>query len=116
MATERDDDEEEEDEGEDDDDDEHAEAADLIRAERKAARKAAKAEALRLAEKRTSKKVNLNQLRGISSGGGGGHYESQDGQGRKDMECFYCGQKGHRKIECPRRKGNSMKRRKEGDE
>ena len=54
---------------------------------------------MRLAEKRRSKEVKLNRLSSISGGGGGG------GKPKGDGECFTCGEKGHKKADCPQ-KGN----------
>ena len=81
------------------------EAIQRAKAERKVQRRAAKAEAARLAEKRKSKEVKLNKLSSISGGGGGG--------GNVKMECYNCGQKGHGKKDCPQR--GSKKRREDFD-
>ena len=69
-----------------------AEAAERAKAERKAKRKAVKAEANRLAEQRRGKKIKLNKLTSISGGGG-----SLSGS----MECYNCGSKGHKAKDCP---------------
>ncbi len=60
--------------------------------ERKARKKEKKAEAARQAERRRSKVVKLNKLSAISGGGGG--------SGSKNVECFRCGEMGHRRSEC----------------
>lgn len=80
------------------------EAAEKARAERKAKRKAAKAESLRLAAERRSKEVKLNTNGRISTGG-------RESQGSPDITCFQCGQKGHRKQNCPRSNGQRQKKR-----
>ncbi|KAL8922428.1 MAG: hypothetical protein Q9208_005150 [Pyrenodesmia sp. 3 TL-2023] len=74
--------------------------------DRKAKKKAAeKAEAACLVEHRRSKEVKLNRLSSISGGGGIG--------GVAGIECHFCGQKGHRKADCPR-KAKSKGRREVG--
>lgn len=77
------------------------EVLDRAKADRKAAKKARKAEAAGLAESRRSKEVKLNKLSSISGGGGGAG----------GTECHFCGQKGHKRADCPRRA--KQKRRKE---
>ncbi|KAL8722811.1 MAG: hypothetical protein Q9225_000760 [Loekoesia sp. 1 TL-2023] len=77
------------------------EALRRAKADRKARKKAQKAEAARLAESRRSKEVKLNKLSSISGGGGGG----------TGVECHFCGQKGHKKADCPRKA--KLKRREE---
>ncbi|KAI9827722.1 MAG: hypothetical protein M1832_004211 [Thelocarpon impressellum] len=71
-----------------------AAATERARADRRAQRKAAKAESTRLAEERRGKTVKLNKLTSIS--GGGGTTSSS-----RAMECYNCGVKGHRASECP---------------
>lgn len=91
--------------------DEDDPAAQLIRAERKAAaakvrerlrteRKEKRAELDRLAEGRRKKEVKLNKLTSISGGRGLG---SRPGNSTptKDMQCFRCGKMGHMKAQCP---------------
>ncbi|KAI9880056.1 MAG: hypothetical protein M1830_005788 [Pleopsidium flavum] len=68
------------------------EATQRAKAERKAQRRAAKFEAAQLATRRKSKEVKLNKLGSISGGGGGMN---------ASRECFRCGNKGHKKDECP---------------
>ena len=68
------------------------EAARKLKAERKAKRKAEKAESIRLAEKRKKKEVKLNKLTSISG------WNSQSTQ-----TCFRCGKTGHVKADCPQR-------------
>lgn len=72
------------------------EAAQKLKAERKAKRKAEKAESLRLAEKRKKKDVKLNQLTSISGG-------NAKGKTQTNQTCFKCGLVGHMKAECPKR-------------
>lgn len=76
------------------------EAARKLKAERKAKRKAEKAELIRLAEKRKKKEIKLNKLTSISGG------NSQPMQ-----TCFDCGKTGHVKANCPKRS-----RHRDGDE
>jgi hypothetical protein len=76
------------------------EAARKLKAERKAKRKAEKAELIRLAEKRKKKEIKLNKLTSISGG------NSQPTQ-----TCFCCGKAGHVKVNCPKRS-----RHRDGDE
>ncbi|MCJ1335966.1 hypothetical protein MMC09_001240 [Bachmanniomyces sp. S44760] len=106
---------ERDDDGESDDDDDDSdstgaqalirksreEATQRLKAERKAQRRAEKAEALRLAERRKSKEVKLNKLSSISGGGGGGG--GGGGSNIAKMECYNCGEKGHAKKDCPQR-------------
>ncbi len=77
------------------------EATQRMKAERKAQRKAAKAEATRLAEKRKSKEVKLNKLGSISNGGSGMN---------QNIECFRCGGKGHKKDDCPQPRRKEKRR------
>ncbi|KAL8943702.1 MAG: hypothetical protein Q9216_000901 [Gyalolechia sp. 2 TL-2023] len=69
-------------------------------AERKTMKPIRRAEAARLAKGRRSKEVKLNQLSSISGGGGGG----------SGIECHFCGQKGHKKANCP---GKAKQKRRE---
>ncbi|GAB7356833.1 hypothetical protein MBLNU459_g7709t1 [Dothideomycetes sp. NU459] len=69
-------------------------AADRIRSERKAARQAGKAELARLAAERRNKEVNLNKLGGISNGG-------KSSSNNSPMQCYGCGQRGHKRQDCP---------------
>ena len=103
-------------------DDSKATVAELIqmgkdssKAERKAARKAEKAAKRKreeeLAEKEVRKKVKLSKLTSISGTQAGG------GTGRdKDVECFVCGEKGHRKTDCPQRAKTKIKGRKRAED
>ena len=50
--------------------------------------------------------VKLNKLSAISGGGAGGGVDG--GKRDKDVECFRCGEVGHRKSECE--KGMRKKR------
>ena len=106
-------------EGEDEGDDVDANRASLSqlihsaknasKAERKAARNAEKAAKKKeIVEKEVRKKVKLSKLTSISGTSGGG--KDKD----KDVECFSCGEKGHRKAECPQRERNSREKRKRG--
>ena len=83
-----------------------ASAKQLSKAERKAARKAEKAtKRAKSVEKEVRKKVKLSRLTSISGTagvGGGGGPGSKDRD--RDVECFVCGERGHRKAECPRRR------------
>ena len=81
-----------------------SEAARKAKLERKAQRREAKAEAVRLAEKRKSKDVKLNKLSSISGGGGG-----STGKSDADMICHECGQKGHARKNCPQRERKSKR-------
>ncbi|KAL9614462.1 MAG: hypothetical protein Q9167_001065 [Letrouitia subvulpina] len=79
---------------------------------KKAQRKAEKIGAAQVAEKEKFKEVKLNKLSSISGAGGAGGKSSVV---RSEITCYSCGQKGHRKAECPlnmRRK----RRRGEGDD
>jgi len=76
------------------------EAAEKARADRKAQKKADKEEAIRLAAKRRSKEVNLNG--GISIGGASRN---------SNKTCFECGQAGHERRDCPRRRQSQGKKR-----
>ena len=81
------------------------------KAQRKAARKAEKvARKKELVEKEVRKKVKLSKLTSISGTGGGGGGKDKD----RDVECFTCGEKGHRKAECPQRERKSREKRKKG--
>lgn len=81
------------------------EAADRVRAERKAKKAADTAEMQRLAEQRRKKGVNLNKVQSISSGGGGGPKGGRDKDSAylKNMVCHGCGGTGHKKQDCPER-------------
>jgi hypothetical protein len=68
-------------------------AARKLKGERKAKRKAEKAEMLRLAEKRKKKDIKLNQLTSISGHGGS----------KENQSCYRCGQVGHLMADCPKR-------------
>ncbi|KAI9822695.1 MAG: hypothetical protein M1827_000414 [Pycnora praestabilis] len=81
----------------------HEEAGQRARAERKAQRRADKAEAMRLAEKRRRRTINLDRITSISGGGGGI-------TGNPSMECYKCGGKGHMARDCP----NGEKRKTQG--
>ncbi|MCJ1401807.1 hypothetical protein MMC11_005024 [Xylographa trunciseda] len=76
------------------------EAAERVKAERKAQRREKKAEAKMLADRRKSKEVKLNKLSSISGGGWGG----VGGGSFANKECYVCGKKGHGKKDCPERK------------
>lgn len=81
------------------------EAADRVRAERKAKKAADTAEMQRLAEQRRKKGVNLNKVQSISSGGGGGPRGGRDKDSSylRNMTCHGCGGTGHKKQDCPER-------------
>ncbi|KAL8738864.1 MAG: hypothetical protein Q9181_000391 [Wetmoreana brouardii] len=67
------------------------------KAEAKAKRrveKAGKAERAREVEDRRGRVVKLNKLSSISGG---------NDRGRAEIECHFCGQKGHMKRDCPRK-------------
>lgn len=72
-------------------------AARELKAQRKAKRKAEKAELLRLAEKRKKKDVKLNQLTSISGG-------NAASKGASKGPCHKCGEVGHFIAECPKGK------------
>ncbi|KAI9733463.1 MAG: hypothetical protein M1818_007211 [Claussenomyces sp. TS43310] len=76
--------------------DSRMEAARKLKAERKKAKKAEKAEAQRLAEKRKKKEVNLNSLTSLSG----------VSPAAKQI-CHRCGQAGHIKADCPKRRRES---------
>ena len=69
------------------------------RYQRQQERRSEKAELARLADKRRSKEVKLNKLSSISGGGVGG--SKTGGSSKLDIECYFCGGKGHTKRECP---------------
>jgi hypothetical protein len=75
-------------------------AAERVRAERKAKRKAENAGLHQMGEERRKKEIKLNRLSGISSGGGGGGGSS--GSNASNSTCFTCGTKGHMKKDCPK--------------
>ncbi|KAK5133897.1 hypothetical protein LTR08_007126 [Meristemomyces frigidus] len=72
------------------------EAGEKARTERRAKRKAEKADALSLADDRRQKHVNLNRLTSISGNTGGGAPSA------RDMTCHKCGKKGHIQRDCPK--------------
>ena len=69
------------------------------RYQRQQERRSERAELARLADKRRSKEVKLNRLSSISVGGVGG--SKPNGSSKLDIECYFCGGKGHTKRECP---------------
>lgn len=69
------------------------EAAEKLRAQRKAERKAEKSDALRMAEERRKKSLKLN---GTSTP------QSISANSAKNIECHRCGEKGHYKSDCPK--------------
>lgn len=73
------------------------EAAARIRAERKAEKRAAQAEALRLAERRRAKELDLNRPTSISNAG-------SKNSTFANMICHSCGEKGHPIRECPNKR------------
>jgi len=81
------------------------EAGDGLRAERKAKKRSDKAEALRMADERRKKAVNLNSLSGISNDTG------RSRAGPKDKTCHRCGEKGHFASACPQKDQRQGKRR-----
>lgn len=94
------------------------EAAAQAHADRKAKKRAAKAEAAKLAEARRRKEVNLNKVSSISSGRGlSGRSGGGGGGGVANIECHKCGKKGHMMRDCPQRGGGNRrgKRRMSGD-
>ncbi|KAI5365079.1 Putative M-phase phosphoprotein [Septoria linicola] len=73
------------------------EATERAKAERKAKRKAEKEASQKLAEQRRKKEVNLNRTpTSISNGGGSSPFA--------DMVCHGCGEKGHRRMDCPNKR------------
>ncbi|KAL8783291.1 MAG: hypothetical protein Q9213_004725 [Squamulea squamosa] len=54
------------------------------------------------AELRGQKEVKLNRLTSIS-GGGGGRGARSGSSGLALMECHYCGELGHKKVDCPKK-------------
>ncbi len=78
-------------------------ASDRLRAERKAKKHADIAEALRLADERRQKQVNLNGVTSISKPRSNGNAQH--------MTCYKCGQEGHMKNECPQRGRQPVDRR-----
>ena len=72
------------------------------RYQRQQERRSGKAELVRLADKRRSKEVKLNKLSSISGGGVGG--SKPGGSSKLDIECYFCGGKGHTKRECPQKR------------
>ena len=100
-------------------DEDNAAVADLIangkdeeKSGRKAARKAEKAAKKKrkkeLEEMVTTKKVKLSKLTSISGTQGAAGTGREKG---RDVECFVCGENGHRKAECPKRDGKKRGRR-----
>lgn len=64
------------------------------------------AELASLAEKRRSKEVKLNRLSSISGGGGSA---GKPTGGKRDRECFNCGENGHERRDCPRPQNGKWK-------
>jgi Zinc knuckle len=93
------------------------EAAAQAHADRKAKKRAAKAEAAKLAEARRRKEINLNKVSSISSGGGLSGRGGGGGGGVANIECHKCGKKGHMMRDCLQRSGGNRrgKRRMSGD-
>jgi hypothetical protein len=81
-------------------------AGEEAKAKRKKAKKAKKKEAERLAAIRRTKDVNLNRLTSIS---GGGNSDA-------NIVCHECGEKGHRKIDCPKRDPDRPRKRARRDD
>ena len=79
------------------------------RYQRQQERRFEKAELARLADQRRSKEVKLNRLSSISGGGMGG--SKPGGSSNLDIECYFCGGKGHTRRECPqkRKRGNELR-------
>lgn len=73
------------------------EATARIRAERKEEKRAAQAEAFRLAEKRRAKELDLNRPTSISNAG-------SKSSSFANMICHNCGEKGHPIRECPNKR------------
>ena len=78
------------------------EAAEKARADRKANKKAAKAEAARMAAERRTKEVKLNRTGAISGAGAAR---------ATDKKCYECGESGHERRDCPRKKRQPTKKR-----
>nr|POE72791.1 hypothetical protein CFP56_30730 [Quercus suber] len=78
------------------------EAADRVRAERKAKKMVAKSEAVRLAEERRKKQVKLN---------GSDRLPSISANAARNVECYRCGEKGHFKSQCPSDARNTKQQR-----
>ncbi|KAF2841156.1 hypothetical protein M501DRAFT_989710 [Patellaria atrata CBS 101060] len=79
----------------------HTEVGEKLRAERKAKKKAAKAEIEKMADARRKKEIKLNTLTSIS---GHSHIPRVPLSGSTtNMECYGCGKRGHRKANCPQR-------------
>lgn len=91
-------------------------AAERIRAERKAKRHADSAELRQAGGERRKKDVKLNRLSGISSGGGGGGHGGSPltggGGGASNASCYTCGKRGHMKKDCPKAASAGSKGRK----
>ncbi|KAK3113500.1 hypothetical protein LTR53_009142 [Teratosphaeriaceae sp. CCFEE 6253] len=84
------------------------EAGDEARAARNLKKQSNKAEALRLAEDRRKKHVNLNNLTSISNSNGSAQSSAAD------KACHRCGEKGHLSYACPQ-KGREQQRRGRGE-
>ena len=72
------------------------------RYQRQQERISGKVEPARLVDKRRSKEVKLNKLSSVSGGGVGG--SKQGGSSKLDIECYFCGGKGHTKRQCPQKR------------
>jgi hypothetical protein len=84
-------------------------AAERVRAERKAKRKADNAGLHQMGEERRKKDIKLNRLSGISSGGGGGGGGGSSASNASNSTCFTCGKKGHLKRDCPKASSNALR-------